>query len=83
MLSIFDIVADRREQIEKSAMLGAVTRLATKVGKSAFKNPMKTLGVAGTGFEVQQGFSSGSRLASQTKNIAKVHSSGPKIRNQM
>lgn len=74
MLKLFDLVAKKREDIEKVALLGAAARMFSRVGKSAFKNPMKTVGAVGSGYELNQGFKKGTNLATATKDMAKVQS---------
>ena len=83
MLELFDLVARRREEIEKAAALGAVAKALSGVGKTVVKNPLKTLGAAGGGFELHQGFSRGSDLASGAKNLAKSVAKFPSRRNTL
>lgn len=77
MLGLFDLVAKRREEIEKAAVIGAAARSMLGVGKTLVKNPLKTLGAAGGGFELHQAFSRGSNLASGAKNVARAKAKFP------
>lgn len=56
---------------EKQAFAGAAFRLATKVGKSAFKNPLKTLGAGLTAYDVGSSAQKGQQLANASKSMAK------------
>lgn len=70
-LDLFDLVAARHDQIQKAAFIGAVARTVGKAmggaGKVIVKNPLKSVGVAGTGYELQQGFSKGTDLAARAR----------------
>ena len=71
-LDLFNLVADRNEQIrkaagEKTAIVGALGRAMLGAGKAVVKNPLKAAGTAGAGLEVQGGFAKGSDLAARSR----------------
>lgn len=82
MLEIFEKIADVQERLEKVAVLGAAAGAFARVGGAVFKNPLKTVGAAASGYELKQGFKKGTDLAKSTKDIVKTQSKmAPKINN--
>jgi len=71
MLSLFEMISERRKEIEKQAFVAAGARLATKGFGKMVKKPMLTLGAGLTAAEVGMGFNTGTGIASASRNMAK------------
>jgi acyl CoA:acetate/3-ketoacid CoA transferase alpha subunit len=73
MKKLFDLAAERHEEIAKHAIAGALLsglgRGTMGVAKTVIKNPVKS-GMTGlTALEMGAGASSGARMAAQGKNV--------------
>lgn len=75
MLSLFEMISERRKEIEKQAFIAAGARLAAKGLGKMVKNPITTLGAGLTAAEVGTGFNTGTGIASASRNMAKQQAS--------